>query len=1083
MKIRRLTFKNLNSLAGEWSIDFTAPEYESEGIFAITGPTGSGKSTILDAICLALYGQTPRLGKITAAGNEIMSRQTGECFAELLFSTVKGDFLAHWSQRRSRDKADGKLQAPKHEVSEAGEGKVLENMLSKVSKVVEELCGMDFERFTRSSMLAQGSFAKFLESNANERAPILEQITGTGIYSELSILVHERKGAEDAKAKTLKDQLEGTVLLSAEDLEATAEARAKVSEAFGKVKEELTVLQAAANWVVSCNRESKELEQIEEGLAEHARKMEDFAEEAKTLARAKEAKAIESLFVELRRLRGEEKSLRDRIASSANKIAESEKSVNVRLEEKNLSEVALKKAKEAKSAATPKIERASQFQSEISGKGEQLAKAREDLSELLKAIEKEESAIEVLEDKLGKGEKEQAASLVFLEENAKLAGLSEAYSGLSSRLERWQDDSREQKKRKSELSEIEKRIDVLNEAATELEKDKRNAAVEISLKEKAHQAQEKVVAELLGGLTSEELEVKLENVVKQLEVERKIVSLSEERAKLVEGKECPLCGAMEHPFSSGKLAAKAHLSATENEVLQLRNRLKNFSLGERSLSETRMKLEKERAAVGLFEERWKSQSEKISNEQKRRAELVDEVEDAQGRLSEMRSGIAADLTGFGFIDGEFGSSGELLESLRDKRDAWESHREKARQWGEAKSVLEKEVEHQRKILVERNLQKAGVEKTIECFVAEIDRARSGLKEIVGEVSLREYAAGFDEMVDAAEKAAASAVTQWSKADGELRTNRSLKANDEETLEGISEKLGKQNGMFTEGLGNRGFANEAEYLGAGMEDADFDELLERSNALIIGQRDLKTKEGQIQIRLKELREKRVTEKPLEVLKVEIADVNQRADEHARDLGALDEKLRQDAEARGKLAEKRELLAKQQKECARWSSLHRLIGSSDGKKFRNFAQGLTFELMVRHANRQLAKMNERYQLVRSADSPLDLEVIDGYQAGEIRSTKNLSGGESFIVSLALALGLSRMSSEKVRVDSLFLDEGFGTLDEEALDTALSALASLNGEGKLIGLISHVPALKERISTQLTLESGRNGRSVLAGPGVKS
>jgi exonuclease SbcC len=172
--------------------------------------------------------------------------------------------------------------------------------------------------------------------------------------------------------------------------------------------------------------------------------------------------------------------------------------------------------------------------------------------------------------------------------------------------------------------------------------------------------------------------------------------------------------------------------------------------------------------------------------------------------------------------------------------------------------------------------------------------------------------------------------------------------------------------------------------------------------------------------------------------------------------------------------------QQRECQRWDLLHELIGSADGKKFRHFAQGLTFEMMIAHANRQLQKMSERYLLARDESQPLELNVIDNYQAGEIRSTKNLSGGESFIVSLALALGLSRMASQNVRVDSLFLDEGFGTLDEEALETALATLSSLQQDGKLIGVISHVGALKERIPTQIEVTSGPGGRSVISGPG---
>ena len=127
-----------------------------------------------------------------------------------------------------------------------------------------------------------------------------------------------------------------------------------------------------------------------------------------------------------------------------------------------------------------------------------------------------------------------------------------------------------------------------------------------------------------------------------------------------------------------------------------------------------------------------------------------------------------------------------------------------------------------------------------------------------------------------------------------------------------------------------------------------------------------------------------------------------------------------------------------------------------------------------------MSERYLLIHDPQQPLALNVIDNYQAGEIRSTKNLSGGESFIVSLALALGLSSMASRKVRVDSLFLDEGFGSLDEDSMDIALETLAGLRQEGKLIGVISHMQALQERIPTRIRVEPLMGGKSRIIGPG---
>jgi exonuclease SbcC len=199
-----------------------------------------------------------------------------------------------------------------------------------------------------------------------------------------------------------------------------------------------------------------------------------------------------------------------------------------------------------------------------------------------------------------------------------------------------------------------------------------------------------------------------------------------------------------------------------------------------------------------------------------------------------------------------------------------------------------------------------------------------------------------------------------------------------------------------------------------------------------------------------------------------------------LSGIQHQLRENMTAQERLSEKQMAMTAQQKECQRWDQLHGLIGSADGKAYRNFAQGLTFEIMVIHANQQLQKMSDRYLLMRDDHQPLSLNVIDNYQAGEMRSTKNLSGGESFIVSLALALGLSQMASQNVRVDSLFLDEGFGTLDSDALEIALETLAGLQQEGKLIGIISHVPALKERISTQIVVTPHAGGKSRISGPG---
>lgn len=203
------------------------------------------------------------------------------------------------------------------------------------------------------------------------------------------------------------------------------------------------------------------------------------------------------------------------------------------------------------------------------------------------------------------------------------------------------------------------------------------------------------------------------------------------------------------------------------------------------------------------------------------------------------------------------------------------------------------------------------------------------------------------------------------------------------------------------------------------------------------------------------------------------------------GELRNRLDMDAQNKKAIGDMRRYLKTQEKVCEKWNRLNALIGSSDGIKFSRMAQGITFEVLLKYANDNLKKMSDRYILMRderNPSKPLEISVIDNYQAGDIRPVSNLSGGESFVVSMALALGLSEMSSNKTRIDSLFIDEGFASLDEEYLESALQTLSSLgNRESKLVGVISHVGALKERIDTQIEVRKLWGGKSTLVGPGV--
>jgi len=289
-------------------------------------------------------------------------------------------------------------------------------------------------------------------------------------------------------------------------------------------------------------------------------------------------------------------------------------------------------------------------------------------------------------------------------------------------------------------------------------------------------------------------------------------------------------------------------------------------------------------------------------------------------------------------------------------------------------------------------------------------------------------------------------------------------------------------QLTQRLTQAGFTTEADYVSACLSEEERERLAFREKELVREKTELETRRKDKTALFGAEREKHLTDHPLVTLQEDIIVCESELKRVRLDIGGITQRLTENEKQRENRQERLQALDARKKECARWNDLHELIGSADGKKFRNFAQGLTFEMMTAQANRQLRKMTDRYLLIRDVSQPLELNVIDNYQAGEIRSTKNLSGGESFIVSLALALGLSQMASRNVRVDSLFLDEGFGTLDDDALETALETLAGLQQDGKLIGVISHIPALKDRIGTQITVTPGTGGRSSLTGPGCR-
>lgn len=303
MRILKLRLKNLNSLAGEWIIDFTHADFVSSGLFALLGPTGAGKSTFLDAICLGLYRRTPRIPTISNKTNEVMTRGTGDCYAEVTIEISVGIYRCHWSQRRARGQADGNLQNAMHEISRPDTGEIVATGLGNGDAFVQEITGMSYSQFTKAILLAQGDFAAFLKAPANDRSPILEQITGTEIYGQISQHVHELTTAARQKLQLFETELKGTRILGNEEV---ADIKAKLNsleEDLGHRRSDLDRVEVAIAWLQSIATLEGDLTRLEEAEKDWQRRNTAFAPDRERLLRATRALELAADHTALLKLR------------------------------------------------------------------------------------------------------------------------------------------------------------------------------------------------------------------------------------------------------------------------------------------------------------------------------------------------------------------------------------------------------------------------------------------------------------------------------------------------------------------------------------------------------------------------------------------------------------------------------------------------------------------------------------------------------------------------------------------------------------------------------------------------------------
>lgn len=586
-----------------------------------------------------------------------------------------------------------------------------------------------------------------------------------------------------------------------------------------------------------------------------------------------------------------------------------------------------------------------------------------------------------------------------------------------------------------------------------------------------------ILSELLGDKLLREYRTEKESLLREMAYIRKIEELEDHRAKLEDGKPCPLCGSKEHPFAEGNVPEPDKIEQKIESLTKLITKAEEQEVGIRKLEKAQITARKNLNDSEKLEAN--AENDKKAAE-KKLSELKDDLEKFRAGFEALKLAVSQKLQPLGITEILESEVTSQLDSLKSRLNAWQEQVKQKNEIEKQIAEIDSEVKRLDAVIETQSNALAEKQKNLERLEKEHAAGTDERKKLYGGKKPDDEEIRFNKAIEVAEKAEKKARTLNAELQQKLTTAKTHVESLKKSIEQREPDLKKAETDFSAALEPVGFEDEKQFLEARLKDEDRETLSSQAKELDDALTELKAKQKDREARLASEVAQKTTDKTLEELEPQFKEYENTLKESRDAIAGLKHKLSENLAAKERIKEKQSAIEAQKKECLRWEKLHGIIGSADGKKYRNFAQGLTFELMVSHANRQLEKMTDRYLLIRDEEQPLELNVVDNYQAGEIRSTKNLSGGESFIVSLTLALGLSKMASRKVRVDSLFLDEGFGTLDEESLETALETLSGLQHDGKLIGIISHVPALKERISTQITIASKSGGKSEINGPG---
>ncbi|OAL81212.1 ATP-dependent dsDNA exonuclease [Acinetobacter sp. SFB] len=1194
MKILSIRIKNLASLAGEHFIDFESEPLASAGLIAIIGKTGAGKSTILDAMCLALFNQVPRLkgsdGKLVDVdGSELLTnspltvlrRGTGHGFAELVFvAQDQKHYLARWEIKRARESATGKLQSVQRHLKCLTDGVVIADKAKAVDASILKITQLSFEQFTRAVLLAQSEVTAFLKARDNERGALLEYLTNSNIFAKIGEIAFRKTADIEKERKKIEEVLGHIEIISEQDLAELKQQHHQTQQQLTQLEQEKTRLELQQQWFEHKHKLQQDIILKQQHFDAQQLSHQQLSKEREQLQRLEVFSSIRPVVFQQQHSIQAQQQLAPKILHSEQQFSvleaqfEAEKKIyleaetdlkitqqfeqqhdhalqqvrqcilerefiaqdfrkaNTKLDELKLQKLPLEQQLNASLQLAQQLEHNQATITQQLQQSQQFLTLDQGLDVHLGQLQRFIQHYQNIENSLGNLATAQQNFVLQKQKFEQHISQFGNIAALEQQLAAIRQQREQQQAQLNQFSLIEQRLaqwftDNYEKTTAQSQLDTST----INLQQLQHQVQQAEQDYQAAKLEREKLQQFLQQQ-RLLHTE----NIEQLRDSLQSGEACLVCGSTHHPYKADQSVIsktlfnlqqqqehqaieleqstfkiwqdqQLHLTQlqteytqTETTILQLTIKLKATKDALESLFKVAaLQLDMEQPQQCLNEEFLTAQTQlKLSLEQAEQqiSNLLQAAKDQQSlshQIQEQQHLLESAQT----LQTQVNDVFSCLNAAQQQ--AWQQNTvHTAQQIQQDLQQRFKQLQHLQRLDTDLSAQQQGLQK-VQSDLGYLLKQLEETQQAVNELSDK----GRQNSKIACSLIFEMTGTQQDKPNDWLKAHDQKRQQQQTTYTQLKQQFEqlRQNFETQKNQLNQLKVQQQQHIEAKEKsDTEIQQWLtlhpdfeadQLSQLLLIDS----TQEHQIRQQLQQA--ERMLNESSSALKTMHGQLNehlklqpdcdfvalqQRLEQHLgllknqRDAyDQLNLKLEVHQQNVHKLQKYADQIQSIQQQEHRWGKISGLIGDSKGKDFRDYAQQYNLDILVEHANQQLAMLSQRYTLKR-LDHSLSLAIVDHDMDGETRSVSSLSGGESFLTALALSLAIANMASGSMKIESLFIDEGFGTLDASSLYMVMNALDQLQSQGRKVVLISHIQEMHERIPVQIQVKPLGAGASTI-------